>query len=221
VVVVWFAKRKKPRFYRDPQEAWLDLLALSDGGFAKVGFPERVQVYASEVDVGRFLKEFFPEEILEMAMKDYHSGRPEALLAVFRGLLLYATYRPRFERFLALTIGKMLAEGRSPVTSPSKVRDGETGQIIALGTFYGRYPVFVAHVHYSANLESEYRALGLRRIDSQTRTPFAGYIRWIPAEFGIEADGMEAEENRPTDWESIPMAKDLAEGMYSQARGTA
>jgi hypothetical protein len=221
VVVVWFSKRKKPRFYRDPQAAWLDFLALSDGGFAKVGFPERVQVYASEVDVGRFLKEFFPEEILEMAMKDYHSGRPEALLAVFRGLLLYATYRPRFERFLALTIGKMLAEGRSPVTSPSKVRDGETGQIIALGTFYGRYPVFVAHVHYSASLESEYRALGLRRIDSQTRTPFAGYIRWIPAEFGIEVDGMEGEENRPADWESIPMAKDLAEGTYSQARGTA
>lgn len=219
MVVVWFSKRKKPRFYGDPQAAWLDLLSLPNGGFAKVGFPERVQVYASEVDVGRFLKEFFPEEILEMAMKDYHSGRPEALLAVFRGLLLYATYRPRFERFLALTIGKMLAEGRSPATSPSRVKDAETGQIIALGTFYGRYPVFVAHVHYSTALEDEYRALGLRRIDSQSRSPFAGYIRWIPAEFGIEIEGVEVGENQPADWESIPMARDLAEGSYSQARG--
>jgi len=220
VVVVWFSKRKKPRFYGDPQAAWLDLLALSNGGFAKVGFPERVQVYASEVDVGRFLKEFFPEEILEMAMKDYHSGRPEALLAVFRGLLLYATYRPRFERFLALTIGKLLAEGRSPITSPSKVKDAETGQPVALGTFYGRYPVFVAQVHYSVALENEYRALGLRRIDSRSRSPFAGYIRWIPAEFGIETEEVEGRENQPADWESIPMARDLAEGVYSQARGT-
>jgi len=219
VVVVWFSKRKKPRFYGDPQAAWLDLLSLSNGGFAKVGFPERVQVYASEVDMGRFLKDFFPEEILEMAMKDYHSGRPEALLAVFRGLLLYATYRPRFERFFALTISKMLAEGRSPVTSPSRVKDAETGQIIALGTFYGRYPVFVVHVHYSGALENEYRALGLRRIDSQSRFLLAGYIRWIPVEFGVEAEEAGREENRPTDWESIPMARDLVEGAHSQARG--
>ncbi len=201
-MVVWFRKRKKPRFYRTPQEAWLDFVELAHGGFAKVGLPLRVQIYATEVDADSFFQAFFPEDVRQGILGDYHSGKPEAMLAALRGLLLYAMYRQRFQAFLVLTVGAMLAEGRDPLTSSSSVKDAGTGEVVATGTFYGRYPVFVVHARYSHGLEDRYRALGLRRLDRGKRPAVQGYVRWLPTEFQVEEE--EEAGEAPEAWEALP-----------------
>ena len=206
MVLIWFKKRKRPRIHAAPQEAWLDLLALAEEGLSKVGGVERVQVYATEVDAKWFLDEFFPKDIVENALLAQSRGDPTLLLAIYRGLIMYATFKPKFERFLLLTVGRMLAEGEAPVTKPSGVQDGATGRIVALGTFYGRFPVFVASLKYSQALEEDYRSLGLRRMDTVTRSPFQGYMRWVPVEFGYEGEEGQAD---PKAWEALPLSREL------------
>lgn len=210
MVLVWFSQRKKPRIYRTPQEAWSDLLQLGLGGFHGVGLPKRIQAWASEMDFETFAHsgEFFPGEFIEGIYRFWRQGEREPMLALVRGLLMYVALKPRWEKVLALVSGSLLREGRMPQVGAAFVRDLDSGEVVAVGTFYGRYPIFTVKEGLSQKEEEALRAFGLRRMDSYRRARFPGYIRWIPTEYPPEEEG--ATEGDIRSWTPVPSPQGVA-----------
>lgn len=214
MVLVWFAHRKKPRIYRNPQEAWSDLLLLGREGFHGVGLPIRMQAWASEMDMDTFAHsgEFFPIDFVESIYRNWQSGYREPMLALVRGLLMYVVLKPRWERLATLVMGAMVREGKQPQMGMAFVRNAEDGSVVAVATFYGRYPIFTLHEGISQRYEDLIRSLGLRRMDSFRRARFQGYIRWIPVEYPPEE---EAEEVDAAKWVPVPTPAGMSEGRFS------
>lgn len=205
MVLIWFAHRKKPRIYHTPQEAWSDLLQLGLGGFHGVGLPVRMQAWASEMDFHTFAHsgEFFPADFVESIYRHWRQGEREPMLALVRGLLMYVVLKPRWEKVLTLVAASLLQAGKSPQVGKAVVRELESGDVVAVGTFYGRYPVFTLRESLSQAQEEILRGIGLRRMDSYRRARFPGYTRWIPAEYPPEEEGEGEADVRS--WVPVPL----------------
>lgn len=209
MVLVWYAHRKKPRIYRTPQEAWDDIYANGKAGFASTGFPIRIQAWASEMDLESFAHsgEFFPKEFVDWVKESWRRGDRMPMLALVRGLLMYVALRPRWERVQSLVVGWAVSRGLGVRTVRAAVLDAESGRLLAVAGFYGRYPTFTLDAQFSVAHEDVLRHLLLRRIDSSTKRLFQGYIRWVPSEFPAVDEEAEAEEEGY--WVQMPEPKDI------------